>query len=212
MRHYLHSPLPGWTAVASAVYISLRRSSCPKPLVFANAYTATPSRYTDKRMPATKKRASYRQWRLCAINEGLSSFFKEYSSEEQYALYGLWQNWKNILGEEIAELGVPLGHKDNTLIIGADDNMAMQELSMMSPDILERVNDYMRCDFFRKISVVLMQGRRNLAQKRPRRSIEPLQPPLPNRPLRLGGLRGKLDSASPVADCYEAYLAMFEKG
>lgn len=162
-------------------------------------------------MIAERKAPYHRTWRLCTIEEALSVFFKENNSEAQHALYGLWQNWTKILGEELAELGVPLGHKESTLIIGADDNMAMQELSMQSIEILERVNDHMRSNFFRKVSVVLMQGRRNLAQQRPKRSIEPLQPPMPTRPLRLGALQGKLDPASPVAACYEAYLAMFTK-
>ena len=82
---------------------------------------------------------------------------------------------------------------------------------MQSLDILERVNDYLKSEIFHKVSVVLMQGRRDLTHKRPSREIEPLKPPLPKRPLRLGGLRGKMDPRSPVTECYEAYLAMFEK-
>ena len=161
-------------------------------------------------MSSSKKTTFYRQWRLCDIGEALSIFFEQNSSEEQRALNGLWQNWGKILGD-LADLGVPLGHKDTTLIIGADDNMAMQELSMQSLDILERVNDFLKKDFFSKVTVVLMQGRKDLTHKRPSREIEPLKPPLPKRPLRLGGLQGRLNPESPVAACYEAYLRMFEK-
>ena len=86
----------------------------------------------------------------------------------------------------------------------------MQEVSLQSPDILERVNAFMDRPFFHKIRVQLMQGQRSLAEVRPRRPARTVVSEPPPRPPRLGALKGKLDPNSPVARCYEAYLAMFQ--
>lgn len=113
------------------------------------------------------------------------------------------------MGEDIAGLGVPLGHKEGVLLIGADDNMAMQELSLQSVEILERANVFMDKEFFRQVKVLLMQGQPDLSRKPARRSDRPVRSSPPPKPPRLGGLSGKLDPDSPVTRCYKAYLAMF---
>lgn len=150
-----------------------------------------------------------REQRLLAAGEAISVFLDSYGGKERRHLTALWRNWPVVMGEDLAALAHPLGHKGDILLIGADDVMAMQELSLQTVEILERANAFMDSEFFKQVKLNLMQGRQALSLPRPRRPDSPLRPLLPQKPARLGGLVGKLDPLSPVTRCYEAYLAMF---
>ena len=151
-------------------------------------------------------RFSRRERRLLDAGDAASFFLDAHGGRERRHLSALWQNWRTVMGEAIADLAFPIGHKDAILLIGADDTMSMQELSLQSVEILERANAFMDSDFFRQVKVALMQGQRDLSRKR----LSPPQTiPRPARPPRLGGLSGKLDPESPVTRSYEAYIAMF---
>ncbi len=154
-------------------------------------------------------RFSRRERRLQAAGEAVSSFLDGHGGKERRHLTALWQNWPAVMDSAIASLGFPLGHKEHTLIIGADDSMALQELSLQSVEILERANAFMDSEFFRQVKVVLMQGQQDLARPRPRRPDTLFRPAPPPKPPRLGALLGKLDPESPVTRSYEAYIAMF---
>lgn len=121
----------------------------------------------------------------------------------------LWKDWSAIVGEDVAALGCPLGQKDGVLLIGAEDSMALQELSLLSGEILERANAFMHGEPFTEVRVQLMQGQRDLAAPRPEPppAQAPAEPPLP----RLGGLLGRLDPDSPVTRCYKAFVALSQK-
>lgn len=154
-------------------------------------------------------RFARREKRLLAAGEAMSAFLDGHGGKERRHLTALWRNWSVVMGETLAELAFPLGHKGGVLLVGADDVMAMQELSLQSMEILERANAFMDSEFFRQVKVNLMQGQQALSRPRPRRPDSPLRPAPPTKPARLGGLVGKLDPDSPVTRCYEAYLAMF---
>lgn len=154
-------------------------------------------------------RFARREKRLLAAGEAMSAFLDGYGGKERRHLTALWRNWSVVMGEALAELAFPLGHKGDVLIIGADDVMAMQELSLQSMEILERANAFMDSEFFRQVKVNLMQGQQALTRPRPRRPDSPIRPAPPPKPTRLGGLVGKLTPDSPVTRCYEAYIAMF---
>jgi hypothetical protein len=150
-----------------------------------------------------------RERRLCSSSEALASLFARLGGGEVSKLVSLWKNWTAVLGDDLACLGRPLGHKDRTLHIGADDSMALQELSMRAPDILERVNAYLRSEHFADVKVLLMQGGRDLEAPGPK-APEPAAPPQAPLPT-LGGLLGKLTPGSPVTRCYEAFVALSRK-
>lgn len=61
----------------------------------------------------------------------------------QSKLWQLWQHWEMVMGPDLAELALPLGHHKDVLLVAACDNMVMQELQMQSDEILERVNAFM---------------------------------------------------------------------
>lgn len=150
-----------------------------------------------------------REKRLRTVQEAVNILLNVYGGQERRHLSALWDNWVMVLGEDLACLGMPMGHKEHVLLIGAEDSMALQELSLQSPEILERVNAFMDSPFFSQIRVTLLHGQRALNEKRPARPISPLRAALPPRPPRLGGLSGQFPPDSMVGRCYEAYVAAF---
>lgn len=144
-----------------------------------------------------------RERRPRSTAEAVSALFQQLGGQDQGRLTALWKNWDSIMDDTVRSLGYPLGHKDSALLIGADDNMAVQELSLLSADILERANAFMGQPFFTRVRVTLTQGRPDLT--RPRAPAQPPQQEPERHFPRLGRLLGKLDPDSPVTRCYEAF-------
>jgi len=115
-------------------------------------------------------RLAEREERVCSSAEGWRLLLCRLGGQEQEKLLSLWKNWDHIMGEEVAALGRPLGHKEHTgyrtLNIGADNSMALQELSLRSPEILERANAALDSEFFTEVKVSLLQGQSGLTTKR----------------------------------------------
>ena len=158
-------------------------------------------------------RLAGREKRVYSGAEGMRMLFARLGGGPQSRLVALWKDWDRIMGEDIASIGYPLGHKDRALTIGADDSMAMQELSLMAEDILERANEAMGEGYFDRVTVTLMQGKNALA-----REDDPPEVPDPSAPDRhvlapqpIGALKGRLDPDSPITRCYETFVAAAEK-
>lgn len=127
-----------------------------------------------------------------------------------YHLSRLWRHWPEVVGEHIAELAAPIGHRGTTLVLGAEDQMLLQDLGMYSPAILEQVNAFLGMNFFDKVRVDLIGDHVSLDALP---GNEPPAPPFATRkPDRLGGLTGRLDPDSPVARAYQAYVRSFGHG
>lgn len=144
----------------------------------------------------------------------LSSLFNGFLSQRdpdgtRFHLSRLWKHWAQVVGDHIAGLARPLGHKGTTLIIGTEDHMIAQELTMYSPAILAQANEFLGMNFFDKVRVDLLGDHVSLDTLP---EIAPAAQPLkPRRPDKLGDLAGKLDPDSPIARCYEAYIRSFEE-
>ncbi len=154
----------------------------------------------------TGKPSRRRTYSLTQASKAVDVLFSALGGAEKLQLLALWEHWAFAVGAEVAELGVPLGHTDATLLIGVDDSMALQELSMQTPDILERVNAFLDAPLFSRVRVILRQNQRPLTEKRPPRSTR-TPSTMPPPPPRLGKLVFSPDS--PIADCYAAYVQAF---
>jgi hypothetical protein len=151
------------------------------------------------------RRSGKREKRLLPAGEAVQALLARLGGQDRGRLCALWDNWNPVLGP-LSSLALPLGQENGVLLLGAEDSMVLQELTLQGPEILERVNAFMGSLFFLKVRVVLVQGRRPLNRKIP----PPAFPaPQPARPPRLGGL--SLPQDSPAGRCYAAYVAMFRK-
>lgn len=145
-----------------------------------------------------------------SITDALVSFMGKRGGFERLHLTRLWEHWEMVMGEELAALAKPLGHKKDILLLAAEDSMAAQDLAMQASEVLERVNSFMNAPSFSRIQVELTMGRRDLAGTPPSVRSAPPEYRI-SRPENLGALSGKLDPGSPVTQCYEAYLQYFSR-
>lgn len=165
-----------------------------------------------------KKSEPRRRWRKgttgkrgSSIQEAVMRFFIRSRGKERFHLLQLWDNWPMVMGVELALLAMPLGAKDSTLIIGAEDNMLLHELSFQVPEILDRANAFMHSPYFRQVRLELLQGRKALyPRSKPDVGLVNL-PEERMRPEGLGSLRDKIDPESPVGKAYLEYVKSFEE-
>lgn len=148
---------------------------------------------------------------LAAVLEALGG------GPERARLCRLWQNWSMVMGPELAPLALPLGHHKDLLLIGAEDAMLMQELHLLSGEILERVNAFMECSFFSAVKVSLVLDKTVLAGGAAR--TDRASSVLPERDYEAarraaltqdaarprGSFLARMDPASPVARCYARF-------
>lgn len=159
-----------------------------------------------------------RRWRKgttgksgASIQDAVMRFFIRSRGKERFHLLQLWDNWLMVMGDELAPLAHPMGAKESTLVIGAEDNMLLHELSFQVPEILERANAFMHSPYFRQVRLELLQGRRPLY---PRGKPDEGRVNIPDervKPEGLGGLRGKIDPESPAGKAYLEYVKSFEE-
>ena len=144
------------------------------------------------------------------IADALKEYLNARGAKNQFQLARLWENWEMVMGPDLAALAFPLGQRKGILLVGAEDNLAAQDLSYMSPEILERVNAFMDGPFFNRVEVHLLFGRTPLDTTRV--VVPPSsRVPLPPRPEGLGGLMQSLDPESTVGRCYLKYVRMFDE-
>ena len=158
------------------------------------------------RRPVAKK--GDRTLEMLPVRERLDSVLAALGDGEKVMLTRLWQNWEMVMGPELSALAWPLDARGDTLVIGGEDNLALQELSFMTPEILERVNAFMATPTFARVSLELVMGRQPLDQPpdmQPRTRVRPAPPMPPG----LGGPLREMRPDSPVTRCYLAYLRMF---
>lgn len=140
----------------------------------------------------------------------MDTFFSSHKGRQNLHTVHLWENWNMVLGEELALLALPLGIQDRTLIIGAEDNMLMHELSFQLPEILERVNAFMNEEFFTKARLELLQNRTPLypPQKPVTGASQVREPRI--KPENLGSLLPQMNPDSYVGRAYISYVKSFE--
>ncbi|MDR2604232.1 MAG: DUF721 domain-containing protein [Desulfovibrio sp.] len=111
----------------------------------------------------TARPSRRREGKVCHVSEAVEALFARLGRPRQGRLNMLWRQWDELLGEDIAPLGRPLGQKDGVLCIGADDAAALQELALRGEEILEKVNAFMQEDVFHEVSARLTRGRTDLS-------------------------------------------------
>ena len=143
----------------------------------------------------------------------VGAFLQRTARGRDLTLLELWRHWDTVLGPNLAGLALPLGHREATLLVAAEDHLIMQELSFLTPEILERVNAFLEEDRFQAVQLSLLGKRRPLnaapRRVRPLRKVAP-HPFAPD-PKRLGALWDSMDPETPLGRCYRAYVRRFGK-
>ena len=147
-----------------------------------------------------------RQKRTCSASEALDRVLGTPEAALELAIARLWRNWPELLGPEIADMIRPLGHRKETMVLGATNSMVMQEFAFFAQTILDKANAFLGTPYFRKVTIELMAGRPALDE-----SLLPPAPPRPPapKPDPIGNLLPCMDPSSPVTACYRAYVRHF---
>ena len=147
-----------------------------------------------------------RSGRTSSLSDGLNRWLTSKGMDPRQTLLSeLWRNWETVMGP-LSDIAHPLGHRNDILLIGADDPCTMQELTYAVPELLERANAFMDLPFFNRVELHLLMGKNTL------RRVDITEPPVlpsPPRPPHLGNLQFPEDS--PLAECYKAYLRLFKE-
>lgn len=178
-----------------------------------------------------------RKKRFCKEFSNLETLVGEFLGRQPQRksrnLVELWRHWAMVMGEELAPLAFPLGQKEDVLLVGAEDNLALQELSFFSAEILCRVNAFLEAPVFSSVQLSLLQGRATLdslplLQSPASQAVtgQPggsqgsesygLPPHLPPRLPVAAPAKGSLgfldiDPTSPLGRCYARYVERFGK-
>ena len=135
----------------------------------------------------------------------VQDFFSEQNLKERMRMQHLWDNWEMTMGPMLSPIAFPLGHKNDTIFVGGPDAMAVQELQLQGPEILERVNAFFGEELFHHVRVSPLLGRRPLNRPLSSPSAAPARRPEKGVPLTGEFLEG-MDAASPVARAYRRFL------
>jgi hypothetical protein len=91
-----------------------------------------------------------RQKKVRSVSDALGTVLGTPEAALELAIARLWRHWPEILGPEIAAMIRPLGHRQNTMLLGATNSMVMQEFSFFAQDILEKANAFLGTAISRK--------------------------------------------------------------
>lgn len=159
-----------------------------------------------------KNGAGKRTRRAQSLTEALECFFARHKGRGNLRLPHLWENWPMVMGDPLWRAALPLGVQDRILLIGAEDNMLMHELSFHTPEILDRANAFMDEGYFERVRLELLRGRQPLyPPSAARPSAEAGKPANRPKPPDLGKLSAKMNPDSPVGRAYASYLRSFER-
>ncbi len=150
------------------------------------------------------------------LEKWMPAFAEKTGDPGKARLTALWANWENVLGEW-AQGAMPLGHRKDILLVGAEDSMLLQELTYAAPEILEQVNAFLAhgesgsdvVPFFHKVEFHLLMGKKPLDTPWERPKIFPL--PI-EKPHNIGGLLEVMPLESPLRKAYEAYVQLCKNG
>ena len=144
----------------------------------------------------------------------LRAFLERSARGRDLTLAELWRHWDTVLGRGLASLALPVGHREATLLVAAEDHLVMQELSFMTTEILERVNAFLEEERFQEVHLSLLGRQRplNAPPSTPNSQGRAMRPPmLQPDPAKLGALWDRMDPNTPIGRCYRAYVLRFGK-
>ena len=114
--------------------------------------------------------------RAVGIGGVLRSVLQQRGMTGRLREYRAWQVWNEVVGPQIAAHAQPCGIRDGVLEIKVDQPVWMQQLQLLKPKLLARLNEHLGGPLFRDL--FLRRGRLAAANPAPS-AVKPLPPPVP---------------------------------
>ncbi len=146
------------------------------------------------------------------INKALKDFLERKGFTREFSVLELWKKWEDVIGPEMAQMARPLKRQKNTLIIGVEDSIIMQELYFYSEEILKRIEDFLGWQPFDKIKYKLLEDKTPLTEKIPSLGEKVMEENTTigyKLPSQVGTLT--LSENGPVGRAYSAYVKFITK-
>ncbi len=146
------------------------------------------------------------------ISEAIQDFFLKNNYKHELDIARVWLNWDKIVGPELAVLAKPLRRQRNSLIIGVENSLIMQEMRFQAKTILESISEFLRWQPFDKIKFELLYNKTSLDQIKISGSMknqEQIQMPVYNDDV--GNLDFPECTISSFLSCYKSYVEMIKE-
>ncbi|WP_052813365.1 DUF721 domain-containing protein [Desulfonatronum thioautotrophicum] len=158
------------------------------------------------------------------LQEVLHEFWSGSDRALQWRLAEIWSSWPTVVGQEIADLAMPLGRNKSTLLLGVEDALVMQEMHFHAPNILRAVNAALGEKVFDRVHLDLLSGRSSLSAvaeamknelREERKAVAsgfPVTATGAN--LRLQGVtvsKGRFSAVPALERCYQTYVRSLER-
>lgn len=144
-----------------------------------------------------------------SISEALDNFFTERGLSKDLQIAKLWIHWSEVVGSELAKLARPLGRTSNkqSLLLGVEDNMVMQELVYYSPQLLEQIDQFLGWQPFDNVVFKLIDNISSLDEVQIWNSYQ--TPILYRSSERVGKYLEEFPEGSSISKSYQAYVEAF---
>ncbi|AMV73137.1 hypothetical protein JCM30471_15480 [Desulfuromonas carbonis] len=113
--------------------------------------------------------------RAAGIGGVLQGLLQQKGMSERLREYRAWQVWNEVVGPQIAAHAQPCGIRDGILEIRVDQPVWMQQLQLLKPKLLARLNERLGAALFRD----LFLRRGQVATAPVTKKAAPLPPPPP---------------------------------
>jgi len=102
--------------------------------------------------------------KIARLSSSLDGLLRSYGFGSKLSEYRLFGKWNNAVGEAIARHARPLAVRGTKLALVVDSPAWMQQLSLMKPQIIEKVNQMLGKDVIKDITLKL--GEVEMPQKK----------------------------------------------
>lgn len=116
-------------------------------------------------------------------------------------LADLWRAWPEVMGDDLASLAAPGGHKGDCLILACPDACAMQEAQARSGEYVAAANRFLKRAHF--AAARARAGAKVGVTPAPRPGPKPVKTAFTR--AASGRYLAQMDPASPVARCYARF-------
>lgn len=161
-----------------------------------------------RRMKTRKK--EFRAYSVLSVADAFQNMVERKGDPSIEKRLQLWSQWDTIMGSPVIDLGFPIETKGKSIIMGAENALAMQELSMLSPTILNRVNSFLgETNAYTRVVLTQANHPPRLAMSVKKQAATTQPDTMPPPPKGFGHRLDNFSDDSIVSRCYRALHAAY---